>query len=60
MKMVKLDSKRQLRKALGNKRRAEPKVEKARTKVRCTLDSDTDPSVVSRDVLEDTATGVGE
>ena len=36
------------------------KVEKARTKVRCTNDSDTNPSVVSRDVLEDTVIDVGE
>ena len=37
----------QLGKALRNKRRAETKVEKARTKVRCTKVSDSNPSVVS-------------
>ena len=47
-------------KALRNKRRAENKVEKAGSGVRCTKDSDSNPSVVSRDVLEDTAIGVGE
>ena len=35
-------------------------VEKTRAKVKCTKDSDSNPSVVSRDVLEDTAIGVGE
>ena len=35
-------------------------VAKARTKVKCTKDSDSNPSVVSRNVLEDTAIGVGE
>ena len=35
-------------------------VERARAKDKCTGDSDSKPSVVSRDVLEDTAIGVGE
>ena len=35
-------------------------VEKARAEVKCTKDSDSNPSVVSRDVLEDTAIGAGE
>ena len=33
---------------------------RARTKERCTKDSDSNPSVVNRDVLEDTAIGAGE
>ena len=36
------------------------KVEKAWTKVRCTKDSDSNPSVVSGDVLQNTAIRVGE
>ena len=35
-------------------------VERARAMENCTKDSDSNPSVVSRDVLEDTAVGVGE
>ena len=35
-------------------------MERARAKENCTKDSDSNPSVVSRDVLEDTAIGVGE
>ena len=35
-------------------------MERAEAKERCTKDSDSNPSVVSRDVLKDTATGVGE
>ena len=35
-------------------------VEKLRTKVKCTKDSDSNQSVVSRDVLKDAAIGVGE
>ena len=60
VKKVKLDSKLQLEKALGNKRRAENMVESVKAKGSCTMDSDSNPSVVSRDVEEDTATGVGE
>ena len=35
-------------------------VERAMAKENCTEDSDSNPSVVSRDVFEDTAIGVGE
>ena len=35
-------------------------MERARAKENCTKDSDFNPSVVSRDVLGDTAFGVGE
>ena len=60
MTRVKLDSWLQLGKALRNKTRAENMMEKAGTKVRCTKDSDSNPSMVSRDVLEDTAIVAGE
>ena len=35
-------------------------MERARAKEGCTKDSDSNPSVVNRDVLEDTTIGVGE
>ena len=61
MRKVKLDSQLQLEKALRVTRRAGNMVEKkTRAKVKCKKDSDSNPRVVNRDVLVDTATGVGE
>ena len=58
--MVKLDSSHQSVKAVRDKRKVENIVERATEKENCTEDSDSNPSVVSRDVLEVPAIGVGE
>ena len=64
-KRVKLDSSLQLVKALrkvDNLLECRTTLERVarRAKGKCTKDSDSNPSVVSRDVLEDSATGAGE
>ena len=48
------------RKLKRDKRKVENTLERARAKERSTKDSDSNPSVVNRDVLEDTAIVVGE
>ena len=60
MKKIKLGSSHHSVKALRVKRKSENMVERAKRKEKCTKDSDSTQSVVSRDVLEDAAFGVGE